>query len=72
MKESKETKTKAETEEYFLLLTEKRNSLNNELQDTAFAIADLGKKMYELKEELRIVLIKLEKCTPFYQKRNIH
>ena len=47
---------------FLLLLTEHRDSLEKELQETAFAIADLGKKMYELKEELRIVLIKLEKC----------
>lgn len=48
-------------EDYILQLKEKREKLNNELIETAIQIADLGKKLYELKEELRITEIQLGK-----------
>lgn len=48
---------------YAQQLKEKEKKLNNELIGTAIQIADLGKKLYELKEELRVTNIKLEKWT---------
>ena len=58
----KKTEQKIESDKlYVLQLREKREKLNNELIETAIQIADLGKKLYELKEELKITNIKLEK-----------
>ena len=53
---------KRESDEYYILqLKEKREKLNNKLMEMAIQIADLGKKLYELKEESRIIDIKLRK-----------
>ena len=53
--------TKQSELDYILQLQEKREKLNNELMETAIQIADLGKKLYELKEKLEITNKKLKK-----------
>ena len=42
-------------------LEEKRQRLNQDLISLAFSIADDGRKLYEIKEDLRITNILLEK-----------
>ena len=50
-----------EDKEHLAFLKAKREKLNNELIEVALATADLGKKLYELKEELRVTEIKIRK-----------
>ena len=50
-----------EDNEHLDYLKEKREKLNNELIEVALTTADLGKKLYELKEELRVTEIKIRK-----------
>lgn len=52
-----------ELEQFKLSKQQKRERLNDELMQVAIQMADLGKKMYELKEELRITNIQIEKCS---------
>ena len=47
--------------DYKQKLEEKRDRLNNELIEIAIAMADLGRKLYDAKEELRVVKIKILK-----------
>ena len=50
-----------EIADYKQKLEEKRDRLNNELIDIAIVMADLGRKLYDARDELRVVKIKMAK-----------
>lgn len=42
-------------------LKKRREEISNKLTETAFKMAELGRDLYNLKEELRIINIKINK-----------